>query len=98
MKIYHIAAHEKYAKVFVIQVYPGYQRIFLITKVNLPVCTDPGKPVVHPDAEPAKFSLDMVFLAYMRKVEIADIVVLIETNEKFTVSNRYVSWHVCYIP
>jgi len=77
-----------------IQGHTGYHGVFLVSKINLPVFTNPGKPVVHPDAEAAVFTLDMVFLAHMREIEVTDVIIMIEADEEFAVSNRYVSWHL----
>jgi hypothetical protein len=95
MKIYNITAHDEYAKVLMVKGYPGYQGVFLVSKINLPVCANPGKPVIYPDTEAAIFALHMVFLADMWKIEITDVVTLVETDEEFAVSNRYISWHLC---
>jgi len=97
VEINHIAAHEEYVQVLIIKGHTGYQRVLLVSQINFPVCTNPGKLVVYPDTEAAIFALHMIFLADMGKKEVPDIVMLIEADEKFAVSNRYVSWHL-YIP
>jgi hypothetical protein len=94
VKIDNIAADEENAQVLMVQGHPGYQRILLVSQINLPVFTNPGKPVFHPDAEAAVFSLHMVFLADMREIEITDVIMLIETDEEFAVSNRYITRHM----
>jgi hypothetical protein len=81
-----------------IEGHAGYQGVFLVSQINLPVFTNPGKSIVYPDAETAIFSLDMVFLADMRKIEVTDIIMLIETDKELAVSNWYVSWHLCILP
>jgi hypothetical protein len=98
MEINSITAHEEYADVFVIQGNPGYHGIFFISKVDLPVITYPGELVIDPDAKSTVFSLDMVLLADMRKIQVTDVVMMIETDEEFAVSNRYVSWHLGNFP
>jgi hypothetical protein len=98
MKVHDIAAHEEKAQVLMVQGHTGYHRVFLIAQVQSPVFTNPGKEVIDPDAEAAIFTLHVVFLPDMRKIKVTDVVVLIETDEEFAVSNRYVSWHLCIPP
>jgi hypothetical protein len=98
VKIYGIAAHDEYTQVLMVERHTGYQRVFLVSQVNLPVLANPGKAVINPDAETAIFSLHVVFLANMRKIEVTDVVMLIETDEESAVSNRYISWHLCIPP
>jgi hypothetical protein len=71
----------------------GYHRIFLIFQVNFPIRTDPGELLVDPDAKTAVFTLHMVLLSDMRKIQVTYVVVMIETDKKFAVSDRYVSGH-----
>jgi hypothetical protein len=53
--------------------------------------------VVCPDAKSTVSSLDMVSLADMRKIQVADVVVMIKTDEKFAVSNRDISRHLGFL-
>jgi len=39
----------------------------------------------------------MIFLANVWEIEIPDIVMMIEADEKFAISNRDVSWHICIL-
>jgi hypothetical protein len=94
MEIYSITAHEEYAHTLVIKGHTGHQGVLFISQVNLPIFTNPGELVVYPDAKSTVSSLDMVFLADMRKIQVADVVVMIKTYEKFAVSNRDISWHL----
>jgi hypothetical protein len=80
-----------------IEGHTGNHRVFLVSQINFPVCTNPGKLVVHPDAEAAVFALHMIFLPYMRKIEITYVVMLVEADEKFAVSNRYIPRHFCIL-
>jgi hypothetical protein len=95
VKIYDITAYEEYSEVFMVEGHTGYQRVFLVSQVNLPVFPNPGKPVLHPDAEAAVFPLHMVFLSDMRKIKITDVILLIETDKEFAVSDRYITRHIC---
>jgi hypothetical protein len=97
MKIDNITTHEQYAESLMIQGNTGYHRVFLVAEFNLPVRTDPGELFVYPDAKPAVFALDMVLLADVRKIKVTDVVMMIEADEEFAVSNRDVSWHVCIL-
>jgi hypothetical protein len=35
----------------------------------------------------------MVFLSNMRKIEVSNAVITVETHEKFSIADGYVSWH-----
>jgi hypothetical protein len=67
--------------------------IFFVGHFQVPVRTDPGKLIVNPHAHAAILSHDVVFLADMRKIQVAYVVVMIKTDKKFAVSYRDISWH-----
>jgi hypothetical protein len=95
VKINHITAYQEHTQVLMVQGYTGDQRIQLVAQIYLPVFTNPGKLIVDPDAKTAVFALYMVFLPDMREIEITYVVMLIEADKEFAVSNRYISRHLC---
>jgi hypothetical protein len=97
VKIHYITAIKENSQIIIIEGYTGYQGVLLVSQVNLPVFSNPGKLVIYPEAEAAVFALDMIFLANMRKVKITNIIMTIEADEEFAVSNRDISWHLCIL-
>ena len=94
VKINGVPTHEQQPEIFMIQGNPGYLGILLIAQINFPVRAQPGKTVLNPDAKTAVFAHYMVFLTNMRKVEITDVVVMIETDKESAVANRNISRHL----
>jgi hypothetical protein len=66
----------------VIEAYLSNQGVREITEISLPILSHPGKLIVHPDTEPKIISAHVIFLAYVRKVQIAYTIVLVEADQK----------------
>src|SRR5579864_3363992 len=70
------------------------KRLLFIDHLSLPFRSiQPGKLAVHPDAGTRNITCSMEFLAYMRPVNVAQIITFVKIQEQAPIPNRQVSWH-----
>ena len=93
MKIDRIIAPEKNSQSLIVHAHIGYQCIGHIAQIQFPTFSDPGEAAVNPDAESGIVAAEVVFLSHMGKIEVSNAVVAVETHEKFSITDRDISWH-----
>jgi hypothetical protein len=91
MKIDRIIAPEKNSQSLIVHAHIGYQCIGQIAQVQFPTFSDPGEAAVNPDAESGIVATEVIFLSHMWKIEVSNAVVTVETHQKFSITDGYLS-------
>jgi hypothetical protein len=77
----------------VIEAHLGDQGVGIITKIPLPIRTDPGKLAIRPDPEPEGVPAHVILLPHVGEVKVPDPVILVKTDEEPVISDRDVTGH-----
>jgi hypothetical protein len=66
--------------------------------MEAPILFDPVELPIHPDPESELVTPGVIFLAYIRIVDISQAVILIKTNQQVPVADRNIAGHTMIIP